>query len=80
MNIVLHGESTTDTNDNGNPAIERIKSTAQAIHVTSGGAGGTANTDITSFPFTLATHTGFRNGSAATTEGHIDYIRYVLER
>lgn len=28
----------------------------------------------------LAPFFGFRNGSAATTEGHIDYIRYVLER
>jgi len=28
----------------------------------------------------LAPFFGFRNGSAATTEGHCDYIRYVLER
>ena len=28
----------------------------------------------------LAPFVGFRNGSAATTEGHCDYIRYVLER
>jgi hypothetical protein len=28
----------------------------------------------------LAPFFGFRNGSAATTEGHIDYVRYVLER
>jgi hypothetical protein len=28
----------------------------------------------------LAPFFGFRNGSAATTEGHIDYIRYALER
>lgn len=34
MNIVLHGESTTDTNDNGTPTIERIKSTGGAGHVT----------------------------------------------
>lgn len=29
---------------------------------------------------TLAPFVGFRNGSAATTEGHCDYIRYVFER
>lgn len=28
----------------------------------------------------LAPFFGFRNGSAATTEGHCDYVRYVLER
>jgi hypothetical protein len=28
----------------------------------------------------LAPFFGFRNGSAATTEGHIDYFRYALER
>lgn len=28
----------------------------------------------------LAPFVGFRNGSAATTEGHVDYVRYVLER
>lgn len=28
----------------------------------------------------LAPFFGFRNGSAATTEGHIDYIRWALER
>jgi hypothetical protein len=28
----------------------------------------------------LAPFVGFRNGSAATTEGYCDYIRYVLER
>lgn len=28
----------------------------------------------------LAPFVGFRNGSAATTEGHVDYVRYVLQR
>jgi len=28
----------------------------------------------------LAPFVGFRNGSAATTEGHVDYIRWVMER
>lgn len=28
----------------------------------------------------LAPFVGFRNGSAATTEGHCDYVRYVIER
>lgn len=28
----------------------------------------------------LAPFFGFRNGSVATTEGHIDYVRYVIER
>lgn len=28
----------------------------------------------------LAAFFGFRNGSAATTEGHIDYVRIVMER
>ena len=28
----------------------------------------------------LAPFVGFRNGSAATTEGHCDYVRYVLQR
>lgn len=28
----------------------------------------------------LAPFVGFRNGSAATTEGHLDYVRIVLER
>jgi hypothetical protein len=28
----------------------------------------------------LAPFVGFRNGSAATTEGHCDFVRYVLER
>jgi hypothetical protein len=28
----------------------------------------------------LAPFVGFRNGSAATTEGHVDYVRIVLER
>jgi hypothetical protein len=28
----------------------------------------------------MAPFFGFRNGSAATTEGHVDYVRYVLER
>lgn len=28
----------------------------------------------------LAPFFGFRNGSAATTEGHVDYVRLVLER
>lgn len=28
----------------------------------------------------LSPFIGFRNGSAATTEGHVDYVRYVAER
>lgn len=39
-------------------------STHGAAHVTSGGPGGTANTAITSFPFTLATHTAVSTGTA----------------
>ncbi len=39
------------------------------------GAAATIPTGVALAPFF-----GFRNGSAATTEGHIDYIRWALER
>lgn len=39
-------------------------STNGAAHVTSGGPGGTANTAITSFPFTMFTHSGTGTGTA----------------
>ena len=39
------------------------------------GAAATIPTGVALAPFV-----GFRNGSAATTEGHVDYVRYVLER
>ena len=40
------------------------ESTGGAAHTIPGGPGGTANTAITSFPFTLATHTGTGAGTA----------------
>ncbi len=39
------------------------------------GAAGTIPTGVALAPFV-----GFRNGSAATTEGHCDYVRYALQR
>jgi hypothetical protein len=45
------------------------------LAVTWTGAASTVPTGVALAPFF-----GFRNGSAATTEGHCDYIRYVLER
>lgn len=44
------------------------------------GASTTIPVSTLAAPMTLALFCGFRNGSAATTEGHIDYIRAVFER
>jgi hypothetical protein len=45
------------------------------LALTWAGAAATIPTGVALAPFF-----GFRNGSAATTEGHVDYVRYVLER
>jgi len=46
-----------------------------ALVLTWSGASTTIPTGVALAPFV-----GFRNGSAATTEGHVDYVRYVLQR
>ena len=46
-----------------------------ALALTWSGASTTIPTGVALAPFV-----GFRNGSTANNEGHVDYVRYVLER